>query len=225
MDARQAWVHCVCRLFLGLTHWGPDKMVAILQTTFSNTFSWMEMFWFPLIFQVYSEGSNWQYISIGLDNGLAPNRRQAIIWTNDGLIYWCIYASLGLNELRFAGTSITKTTKICYFKINNASAGIISQQYFLHVFSLNFHFFVTLVPSNGQVPYGQAGSQQGLHVGHWGYIVRSCNLFSLSWCIVTLRLDQISFSKSFLTNLKTGLNVLVFFFFKLSKYFHFISWS
>ena len=25
--------------------------------------------------------------------------RQAIIWTNDGLVYWCIYASLGLNEL------------------------------------------------------------------------------------------------------------------------------
>ena len=33
------------------------------------------------------------------DNGLAPTRRQAIIWTNDGLEYRCIYASLGLNEL------------------------------------------------------------------------------------------------------------------------------
>ena len=32
------------------------------------------------------------------DNGLGLNRRQAIIWTNDGLVYWCIYASLGLNE-------------------------------------------------------------------------------------------------------------------------------
>ena len=28
-----------------------------------------------------------------------PNRRQAIISTNDGLIWWCIYASLGFNEL------------------------------------------------------------------------------------------------------------------------------
>ena len=27
---------------------------------------------------------------IGSDNGLAPNRRQAIIWTNDGLVYWRI---------------------------------------------------------------------------------------------------------------------------------------
>ena len=37
---------------------------------------------------------------IGSDNALAPYRRQAIIWTNDGLVYWCIYASLNLNELR-----------------------------------------------------------------------------------------------------------------------------
>ena len=30
---------------------------------------------------------------------LAPNRRQAIIWVSDVLFYWCIYASVGLNEL------------------------------------------------------------------------------------------------------------------------------
>ena len=29
-----------------------------------------------------------------------PNRWQAIIWTNDGLVFWRIYASLGLNELK-----------------------------------------------------------------------------------------------------------------------------
>ena len=46
-----------------------------------------------------SLGSNVQYTSIGLDNGLAPARRQAIIWTNDGLGFRRIYASLGLNEL------------------------------------------------------------------------------------------------------------------------------
>ena len=32
--------------------------------------------------------SNSQYVIIGSDNGLAPDRRQAIIWTNDGLVYW-----------------------------------------------------------------------------------------------------------------------------------------
>ena len=47
-----------------------------------------------------SWGCNWQYDSIGSDNGLSPVRRQAIIWTNDALGYWRIYASLNLNELK-----------------------------------------------------------------------------------------------------------------------------
>ena len=34
--------------------------------------------------EVCSWGSTEQYSSIGSDNGLAPARRQAIIWTNDG---------------------------------------------------------------------------------------------------------------------------------------------
>ena len=37
--------------------------------------------------------------SIGFDNGLARNRRQAIIWTNADPIYWRIYAALGGDEL------------------------------------------------------------------------------------------------------------------------------
>ena len=40
--------------------------------------------------------SNWQYVTNGLDNGLAP-RWQAIIWTNNDLVY--ADASLGLDEL------------------------------------------------------------------------------------------------------------------------------
>ena len=44
--------------------------------------------------------SNLQYFSIGSDNGLAPARPQAIIWPNDGLLYGCIYVSLGLDELK-----------------------------------------------------------------------------------------------------------------------------
>ena len=34
-------------------------------------------------------------------NGLAPNRRQAITWTNAGPVYWRIYVSLGGDELTF----------------------------------------------------------------------------------------------------------------------------
>ena len=38
--------------------------------------------------------------SIGLDNGLAPDRRQAIIWTNAHPIHWRLYAALGRDELK-----------------------------------------------------------------------------------------------------------------------------
>ena len=33
---------------------------------------------------------------------IVPNKRRVIIWTSDGLVYWRIYASLGLNELNKA---------------------------------------------------------------------------------------------------------------------------
>ena len=36
---------------------------------------------------------------IVLDNGLAPSRRQAIIWTNAHQIHWRIYAALGEDVL------------------------------------------------------------------------------------------------------------------------------
>ena len=38
--------------------------------------------------------------SISLDNGLAPNRRQAIIWTNADPIRWRIYVAPGEYELK-----------------------------------------------------------------------------------------------------------------------------
>ena len=40
---------------------------------------------------MYSQESNWQLAVIGSDNGLAPNRWQAIIWTNADLIHWRLY--------------------------------------------------------------------------------------------------------------------------------------
>ena len=36
---------------------------------------------------------------IGSGNGLVPNRQQAIIWTNNDLVHWGLYASIGLSEL------------------------------------------------------------------------------------------------------------------------------
>ena len=45
--------------------------------------------------EVFFWGSNWQLPSIGLDNGMAPNRRQTIIWINVVPIHWRIYAGGG----------------------------------------------------------------------------------------------------------------------------------
>ena len=83
-----------------LTHLPLDKMAAISQTIFSGAFSWMKsfIFWLKFHWSLFIR-ANWQYLGIGLDNGLAPNRRQAIIWTNVYLIHWRKYATLGGDEL------------------------------------------------------------------------------------------------------------------------------
>ena len=49
--------------------------------------------------EICSLGSSWQYGSMVSDNGLAPNRRQAIIWSNADPIHWHIYAALVGDEL------------------------------------------------------------------------------------------------------------------------------
>ena len=98
-------------------------MAAISQTTHSNTFLEWTCLHFDWNFtEVCSQGSIEQYASIGSDNGLAPNRRQAIIWTNDGLIWWRIYASLGLNELVLI--SITTSVADVQIQIQNHFVGI-----------------------------------------------------------------------------------------------------
>ena len=56
---------------------------------------------------------------INSDNGLAPNRKQAIIWTSDGLVYRCIYASLGLNVVQCRNDDVDVFIHIlyaCFFK-------------------------------------------------------------------------------------------------------------
>ena len=43
-------------------------------------------------FIVCSKGSYWKYISIH------PGQHETIIWANDNLVYWCIYASFVHDE-------------------------------------------------------------------------------------------------------------------------------
>ena len=49
---------------------------------------------------------------IGSDNGLSQNRWQAIIWTNDGLVYWRIYVSMkDMNKIDQYQTTIKHQKK------------------------------------------------------------------------------------------------------------------
>ena len=76
-------------------------MAAILQTIFSDVFSWMKSFVFRLKFH-WSLSPRVQLTTtrIGLDDGLVPSRQQVITWTNVEPINWCIYVALGGFELR-----------------------------------------------------------------------------------------------------------------------------
>ena len=101
-----------------LTHWGRDKMAAIFWMTFSNAFSWMKMYEFRLRYHWSLFPRVQLTISrIGSDNGLAPARRQAIIWTNGGLLCWHIYASLGLNELIIGPWQMWKLFQVQFLKL------------------------------------------------------------------------------------------------------------
>ena len=61
----------------------------------SNAFSEMIIFviWLKFHGDLFQRGQL-TWLSIGSDNGLVPNRWQAIILTKDGIVPWCIYASL-----------------------------------------------------------------------------------------------------------------------------------
>ena len=89
---------CTQKLLV-LTHWGWDKMATISQTTFSNTFIWMKMFEFWLKFHwslflgvqltIFQHWFRWW---LGADQATSHYLNQ---W---GIIYRCIYASLGFSE-------------------------------------------------------------------------------------------------------------------------------
>ena len=85
-------------MMASLTHWGWDKMDAISQTTFSSAFSWMKMFEFRLKF-------HWRlFLRIQLTIFQHwfrkwPARPPSYYLNQWWLIYWCMYALLGLNEL------------------------------------------------------------------------------------------------------------------------------
>ena len=78
------------------THFDQHIEVETKWPLFSRHFQMQSLEWKCMNFdyefnEVCSWGSNWQYPSIYSDNGLAPFWRQAIVWINNGLVYWRIY--------------------------------------------------------------------------------------------------------------------------------------
>ena len=75
-------------------------MAATFQTTFSNAFSWMKMYEFRLrfhwiLFPWVQLTISQHWFRLWLDAGQATSHDLNQWW----LVYWRIYASLGLNEL------------------------------------------------------------------------------------------------------------------------------
>ena len=98
-------------IFNVLTHLPLDKMAGISQTIFSNAFLWMKRFafWFEFHWSLFPRV---QLTSIASDNGLAPNRQQAIICTNADPIHLRIFATLWVDELT-DGVYCAKTFTEC----------------------------------------------------------------------------------------------------------------
>ena len=74
-------------------------MAVLLQTTFkwisfNETFCFDHYIYLNLLLRMWLTK-----VSICSDNDLAPGRRQAIIWTNDGWCKWHIHTSIHINEL------------------------------------------------------------------------------------------------------------------------------
>ena len=91
----------------GYQHWGRDKMVAVSQTMFSNAFSWMKMYEFRLKFQ-WSLFLRFQLIIFThwFRYWLGAVQATSHYLNQWWLVYWRIYASLGLNELTWGLASI-----------------------------------------------------------------------------------------------------------------------
>ena len=94
-----------------LTYWGRDKIDAISQTTSSSAFSLMKMFEFRLKFHwslflrvqltIFQHWFRWW---LGAVQATSHYLNQ---WW---LVYWRIYASLGLNELRGSSSVVKHLT-------------------------------------------------------------------------------------------------------------------
>ena len=101
------WSLCIiCQNIHNRSHSSPTKALHIQTGTIWPTF-WKQSLHIPVSFvfllklhRFFPRWSNWHQSSIGSDNGLAPKCEKPLSEPKDGLFYWRIYASRGLQRLR-----------------------------------------------------------------------------------------------------------------------------
>ena len=86
-----------------LSHWGRDKMTAVSQTTLSNGFSWMKMLEFRRFHWSLFLGVQLTIIQHWFRQWLGAGQTTSHYLNQWCLVYWRIYASLGLNVLTHWG--------------------------------------------------------------------------------------------------------------------------
>ena len=132
---------------MSLTHWGRDKMDTIFQT-FSNIFSWMKIY----KFQIRFHWSLFPTVQLTIfqdwfsDNGFAPSRQQAIIWTNNGWFtgaYMHHSASVSLIKGHSSACSFI-CIKICPWVVLRTFMSVSNDQLIL-VMIYQFSLFASLI--------------------------------------------------------------------------------
>ena len=84
----------------GINTYPLDKMSAKLQIATLSAMSSITIGQFIFFSKMCPLGCNW-WVIIGLDNGLAPNGQQAIIYANDDPVQWCIYVAVRGDKQQF----------------------------------------------------------------------------------------------------------------------------
>ena len=97
-----------------LTHGAQYKTASILQTAFSNAFSWMKISLFDSNFTEVPKDLFGKEPLLVVDNDLTLKWNQAFIWTVNGIVHWCIHTPFSLEELTHWGRdkmdAISQTT-------------------------------------------------------------------------------------------------------------------
>ena len=142
-----------------LTHWGREKWTPFSRQHFQMHYlqrKWVNFY--QNFTEVLFLGVQLKYATIGLDNGLTPTRRQAIIWTNDGkctdAYMWRLYKMAAIPKMAFSNAS----SQLIYPRqIGDLFADVI----FTYIF-MNEKFCISIQISLKFVPKGPINNKSAL---------------------------------------------------------------